>query len=312
MSADTVIAQPGSRITRTAVGPHVLDRREKRVYAAYIPGTVSCLPIAFRPRTHRVDSGHSFQSGLSAVITHERTKRTRNSSDSVRALDPSVLRPDTCLFPTEACGAATFTADNDFIPKPWPGTTVWRECQMALDNRGSAMSAIPEAYWEMIAPLIERARVLLEDGESLLPIAFVGSPEKRTIGTVVLSTADGDVQGKSVEQVRRAAYREDADFVFTVMEAWGLPPDKVGKYQAILDRYGSIEASPYAVDLVSFALETRDGSWVAQVQVQPKGISKRKKTFGEPRFRLFPESGGGFAQLLPQRVERSDGGGAMH
>ncbi|TVP80258.1 hypothetical protein [Thioalkalivibrio sp.] len=174
------------------------------------------------------------------------------------------------------------------------------------------MSAIPEAYWEMIAPLIERARVLLEDGESLLPIAFVGSPEKRTIGTVVLSTADGDVQGKSVEQVRRAAYREDADFVFTIMEAWGLPPDKVGKYQAILDRYGSIEASPYAVDLVSFALETRDGSWVAQVQVQPKGISKRKKTFGEPRFRLFPESGGGFAQLLPQRVERSDGGGAMH
>lgn len=174
------------------------------------------------------------------------------------------------------------------------------------------MSEIPEAYWEMIAPLIDRARVLLEDGESLRPIAFVGSPEKRTMGTVVLSTAEGDVRDSSAEQVRRAAYREDADFVFTIMEAWGLPPNKVDKYQAILEQYGSIEASPYAIDLVSFALETREGSWVAQVEVKPKGISKRKKTFGEPRFRLFPEPEGGFAELLPQRVERSDGGGALH
>ncbi len=174
------------------------------------------------------------------------------------------------------------------------------------------MSAIPEAYWEMIAPLIDRARILLEDGENLHPIAFVGSPEKRTIGTVVLSTAEGDVQDGSAEQVRRAAYREDADFVFTIMEAWGLPPNKVDKYQAILEQYGSIEASPYAIDLVSFALETRDGSWVAQVEVKPKGVSKRKKTFGEPRFRLFTESAGGYAELLPQRVERTDGGDTLH
>jgi hypothetical protein len=174
------------------------------------------------------------------------------------------------------------------------------------------VSAIPAAYWEMIAPLIERGRVLLEEGENLRPIAFVGSSEKRSIGTVVLSTADGDVQDSSAEQVRRAAYREDADFVFTIMEAWGLPPEKAGKYQAILEQYGSIEASPYAVDFVSFALETRQGSWVAQVQVKPKGISKRKKTFGEPRFRLFTESAGGFAELLPPLVQPSDGGGALH
>jgi hypothetical protein len=164
----------------------------------------------------------------------------------------------------------------------------------------------------MIAPLIDRARVLLEDGESLRPIAFVGSSSKRSISIVVLSTAAGDVQDTSTEQVRRAAYREEADFVFTIMEAWGLPPEKVGKYQAILEQYGSIEASPYAIELVTFALETRLGSWVAQVEVNPKGISKRKKTFGEPRFRLFPESAGGFAELLPQPVQPSNGGGALH
>ena len=174
------------------------------------------------------------------------------------------------------------------------------------------MSEIPEAYRVMIAPLIERARVLLEDGESLRPIAFVGSTAKRSINIVVLSTADGDVQASSAEQVRRVAHRENADFVLTIMEAWGLPPEKVGKYQAILEQYGSIEASPYAVDFVSFALETREGSWVAQVQVKPKGVSKRKKTFGEPRFRLFTESAGGFAELLPQPAERGDGGGTLH
>jgi hypothetical protein len=174
------------------------------------------------------------------------------------------------------------------------------------------VSAIPEAYWEMIAPLIERARVLLEDGENLRPIAFVGSSGKRSISVVVLSTADGDVKDTSAEQVRRAAYRENADFVFTIMEAWGLPPEKANKYQAILEQYGSIEASPYAVDFISFALETRQGSWVAQVEVKPKGVSKRKKTFGEPRFRLFTESAGGFAELLPQPVQPSDGGGALH
>mgnify|MGYP001045530271 CR=1 FL=1 len=47
-------------------------------------------------------------------------------------------------------------------------------------------------------------------------------------------------------------------------------------------------------------------------EVKPKGISKRKKTFGEPRFRLFPESEGGYAELLPQRVERGDGGSSVH
>lgn len=174
------------------------------------------------------------------------------------------------------------------------------------------MSAIPESYWEMVAPLIDRARVLLEDGENLRPIAFVGSTEKGSISVVVLSTAGGDILNTSAEQVRRSAHRERADFVFTVMEAWGLPPDKAGKYQAILDKYGSIEASPYAVDLVSFALETREGSWVAQVEVKPKGISKRKKTFGEPRFRLFAESEEGFAALLPLPVEPSRGSGVLH
>ena len=172
------------------------------------------------------------------------------------------------------------------------------------------MSEMPKAYWETIAPLIERARGFLEDGQSLEPIAFVGSFEKKTMTFVLLNTGDGDVKDASAEQVRRTAHRDDADFVFTIMEAWGLPPEKVAKYQAILDRYGSIAASPYAVDVVSFALETRHGSWVAQVPVKPKGIFKRKKAFDAPPFRFFSETAGRFASLLPQKAE--GGGGGVH
>ena len=47
---------------------------------------------------------------------------------------------------------------------------------------------------------------------------------------------------------------------------------------AILDKYGSIGASPYRVDVVSFGLETRYGVWMSQCEIKPKGISKKKRT----------------------------------
>ena len=171
---------------------------------------------------------------------------------------------------------------------------------------------MPKSYWETIAPLIERARGFLEDGESLHPIAFVGSFEKRTLDVVVLDTRDRDTKNASAERVRKTAYREDADFVFTIMQVWGLPPEKVGARQKILDQYGSIAGSPDALDLVSFSLETRRGSWVAQAPIKPKGISKRKKTFGEPHFQFFSETEGRFAELLPQKVDGGARGARVH
>ena len=83
------------------------------------------------------------------------------------------------------------------------------------------MSEMPKSYWETISPLIERARGFLEDGSSLHPVAFVGSFEKRTLNVVVLDARDRDTKNASAERVRQTAYREDADFVFSIMEAWG-------------------------------------------------------------------------------------------
>jgi hypothetical protein len=95
----------------------------------------------------------------------------------------------------------------------------------------------------------------------------------------------------------------DADFVFAIMEAWTLRPDKMRQMDAILDKYGSIGASPYAIDTCSFTLETRHGVWAAQPQIKPKGISKKKRTIGAVEFRYFKEVEGRFTRLLPQKED---------
>ena len=92
------------------------------------------------------------------------------------------------------------------------------------------------------------------------------------------------------------------------MEAWSLREDKVAQMDAILEKYGSIGASPYAVDIVSMALETRHGVWIAQVPIKPKGISKKKRTIGAPEFRHFNECEGRFVGLLPVK----DGAATLH
>mgnify|MGYP001109630500 CR=1 FL=1 len=77
------------------------------------------------------------------------------------------------------------------------------------------------------------------------------------------------------------------------------------RYQEILDKYGSVGASPYKIDTAAFVVETRYGVWGAQVPLKPKGYSKKKRTFGEVAFRYFAEVEGRLAGLLP-REDRAE------
>lgn len=170
------------------------------------------------------------------------------------------------------------------------------------------MSALPERYRSIVDPLIEQARSLLESGESLGPTAFVGAFEGEQIVPVVLQTGSEESKDNAAALVRTAANAISADFVVIVMEAWSLRKDKMHQIQAIMDKYGSVGASPYAVDVVSLAVETRHGFWMAEVPIKPKGISKRKRTFASPEFRHFTEYDGRFVNLLPIK----DGGTTLH
>jgi len=161
------------------------------------------------------------------------------------------------------------------------------------------MSTMPEPYWKIIAPMITTARERLERGDALAAIAYVGSFSDETCIPVMLQPTSEEAKDRSAWAVKSAAESIDADYVFIVMEAWSLRKDKLAQVDAIMEKYGSIGASPYAVDVVSFGLETRHGVWMAEMPIKPKGISKKKRTIGTPEFRHFTEFEGRFVNLLP-------------
>jgi len=174
------------------------------------------------------------------------------------------------------------------------------------------MSSIPAAYLRIVEPLIETARGFLEEGESLVPFAFVGNLTAQTTVPVMLKAGSEREKDDSAAMVKQVAAACEADFVFVVMEAWSLRPDQVHRYQELLERYGSIGASPYAVDVATFTLETRHGIWVAQVPIEPKGDSKGKRTFESPSFQLFTQTQGRFVDLLPATDGAKEPRGTLH
>jgi len=163
------------------------------------------------------------------------------------------------------------------------------------------LSNPPQAYLDIISPLIDKARGLLETGEKLQAIAFVGNMSTQEIIPVLIQPGSGADKDKSALNIQSAAATLEADFIFAIMEAWSLRSDKVSKMDAILDKYGSIGASPYAIDVCSLTLETRHGIWIAQQPIKPKGISKKKRTIGKAEFRFFTEVAGRFMHLLPKK-----------
>jgi hypothetical protein len=161
------------------------------------------------------------------------------------------------------------------------------------------ISRPPQSYMDLIEPLIEQAKHLLESGEKLHPIAFVDNLTTKQIIAVLIQPNSEQSKDQSAAEIKASAMSIEADFVFTIMEAWSLRPDKLAQTNAIMDKYGSIGASPYAIDTCSFMLESHRGAWFAQPQIKPKGISKKKRTIGSVEFRFFSEVQGRFVQLLP-------------
>lgn len=166
------------------------------------------------------------------------------------------------------------------------------------------MQSLPDTYQELLAPLIAQARSMLESGESLTPFAFVGNLERQAILPVTLRTDSEAGKNASAAEIRQIARQLQADFVFVITEAWTLPIEQMHRYEAILAEYGSIGASPYRVDSVSFALETDRGMWAAQVPLRDSDQGPGARTFATPRFTLFSEVGGRLTGLLDSAEQR--------
>src|ERR1039458_927514 len=107
---------------------------------------------------------------------------------------------------------------------------------------------LPPRYHEMIYPPMRGREGFLEKGENLSPLAFVGNFETGQVVPILINTLDDSRKDASATAIRLAAESMAADYIFTVIEGWGLPKDKVLKYEEIIERYGSVGASPYKID----------------------------------------------------------------
>ena len=133
---------------------------------------------------------------------------------------------------------------------------------------------------DIISSLIDKARGFLEAGEKLQAFAFVGNLTTKEVIPVMIHPESVVDKDQSARMIKSAALALDADFVFAIMEAWTLRPNKIPQMNAILDKYGSIGASPYAIDTCSFTLETRHGVWPHNRRSSPREFPKRNGQLG--------------------------------
>jgi len=183
----------------------------------------------------------------------------------------------------------------------WPIVALCRQLMGFSDGgRGADMldpMQIPERYLQKINPLVAHARSLVEKGETLAALAFIGNMTTDQVIPMVLDDSSDEAKDSSALGISRAAAMLEADFIFQVREAWMLPQRYVDRHQEILDEYGSVGASPYAQDIAAFSLETTHGTWIATVPLKAKPPSKKRRTFGAVEFRHMPQVEGRFVGL---------------
>jgi len=167
---------------------------------------------------------------------------------------------------------------------------------------------IPDSYRKIIDPLIAHARALLETGVELSPLAFVGNMGNKTIVPVVMDDTDDESKDFTARGIGITAEATDADYIFCIREAWQLAAKHADEYDKVIEKYGSIGASPYRQDVVVFTLETVHGTWIAMPPIKPKLPSKKKRTIGAVEFVFTPEIEGRFTGLLP----KNKGAGSLH
>lgn len=145
--------------------------------------------------------------------------------------------------------------------------------------------------------MVSAARKNLEKDGHLHACAMVGNSVTNELIPVAFDTSSEEAKDKAAHFVRMVATQLKANFILLILDSWGLPKEKMKDYEKILSIYGSIGASPYRVDTVGFILETKAGTWFAQVEQKKHGLSNKKKTFGPVTFQSG-ESEGRFTNLL--------------
>jgi hypothetical protein len=169
---------------------------------------------------------------------------------------------------------------------------------------------LPDLYRFHIDPVICEALRLLEAGESLHAMAVIGRLDSDQTVVMPMDDCDSKNMEASARAVRTAAAVSAADFVFTIREAWILPPKLMPRYQQLLEKHGSVKAVPGAVEAVAFMLQTAAGTWAATPAVALKHPSKKRRKLSGPISFVKVEAVGRHADLLPQSAQAA--GATVH
>ena len=165
---------------------------------------------------------------------------------------------------------------------------------------GSTKVGLPQKYAGLVDYFVEKTRELLKQGQIVSTNTFIVNTANSTLVNICYASSDDADLDETEDAIRQIAETENADFVFTVMEAWGLSEEKNADCDRICEEYGSIAESPYAIDACCFILETYEGLWVAQANIKPKGHSKKKRTIRDVEFTYADSAEGRFTNFLPK------------
>jgi hypothetical protein len=167
-----------------------------------------------------------------------------------------------------------------------------------MQNTGS--SVIPEAYRPRVLHAIDAAQAQLAKGESLPCAYLIGGGEGALLEIVLVDASSPESKDQSVKHAMRVATFLSADFVLLISEAWGLPPDQMLNYDAIIKKYGSLSDYPGHVDQAWFHLETRHGWFSASAPILPHPPSKRRRKLGVVSWHEATHAEGRLARILPK------------
>lgn len=118
--------------------------------------------------------------------------------------------------------------------------------------------------------MVQLAKSVLEMGGTVPACVFLGDRVSGVFSPLVDALG---LASSSTELIKLMALFSASDVILMIGESWIVRKDASLSKQKIRRKFGSIEASPYAVDGFSIAIETRDGIWVSEVEIKrsPKG-----------------------------------------
>lgn len=194
---------------------------------------------------------------------------------------------------TTACAIAFKHADQELM-------RILRnhDCSPNEKEWSSADCMLPSYCSAMVEIAVKATRATLEGGVPVVTHVLVGNSKTGVVHPVFYSPRDDADKNAAAHAIQLIAAMENADFIVQVSESWQLRADKLNQVDEIYRRYGSIGASPFAIDSCSFIVETREGTWAALPEIKRKGKSNKKRTFGEAKF-IRSDASGRFANLLP-------------